>query len=115
MSPRFAKGQSSMLYDVRTYVCRPGTLNAHLAFYAEHGFETQKKHLGEPLAYLQTETGDVNSYIHIWAYQDVVDWVKRRGAMLADPKWIEYKTRSGEAGYLVSQSNQLMVRVPFWK
>ncbi len=28
-----------MLYDVRTYTCRPGTLKRHLALYAEHGFD----------------------------------------------------------------------------
>lgn len=55
-----------MLYDVRTYTCRPGTLKKHLALYAEHGFAIQKRHLGTPLAYMQTETGDVNSYMHIW-------------------------------------------------
>jgi hypothetical protein len=104
-----------MLYDVRTYVCRPGTIKLHLALYAEHGFETQKKHLGEPLAYLQTETGDVNSYVHIWAYHDAADRAQRRAAMVADPKWLDYQKRSAEAGYLMSQSNQLMVRVPFWK
>ena len=50
-----------MLYDVRTYACRPGTIRKHQAWYLEHGFEVQKRHLGDPLVYLLTETGDVNS------------------------------------------------------
>jgi len=102
-----------MLYDVRTYVCRPGTIKAHLAIYAEHGYDVQRKHLGDPVAYLQTETGNINSYIHIWAYHDAQDRAQRRAAMQADPKWAAYVKLSGEAGYLVSQNNQLMTPVSF--
>ena len=104
-----------MLYDVRTYVCRPGTIKAHLAIYEEHGFEVQKKHLGEPVLYAQTETGNVNSYIHVWAYKDAADRAQRRAAMQADPGWIAYMKRSAEAGYLQSQNNQLMPPVSFFK
>ena len=104
-----------MLYDVRTYVCRPGTIKAHLAIYEEHGFEVQKKHLGEPVLYAQTETGNVNSYIHVWAYKDAADRAQRRAAKQADPGWIAYMKRSAEAGYLQSQNNQLMTPVSFFK
>ena len=104
-----------MLYDVRTYVCRPGTIKAHLAIYEEHGFEVQKKHLGEPVLYAQTETGNVNSYIHVWAYKDAADRAQRRAAMQADPDWIAYMKRSAEAGFLQSQNNQLMTPVSFFK
>ncbi|MEC8027675.1 MAG: NIPSNAP family protein, partial [Pseudomonadota bacterium] len=55
-----------MLLDVRTYRCRPGTINAHLALYNEMGKAPQTRHLGQPLAYLKTETGDPNEYVHIW-------------------------------------------------
>jgi len=104
-----------MLYDVRTYVCRPGTIKAHLALYEQYGFEAQKRHLGEPVAYMQTETGNVNSYIHIWLYKDAQDRAQRRAAMQADPDWAAYVKRSGEAGYLQSQNNQLMTAVSFFK
>ena len=104
-----------MLYDVRTYVCRPGTIKAHLAIYEEHGFEVQKSHLGEPVLYLVTETGNVNSYLHVWAYKDAQDRAQRRAAMQADPKWNAYQKRSGEAGYLLSQNNQLMTEASFFK
>ena len=104
-----------MLYDVRTYVCRPGTIKAHLAIYEEHGFEVQKKHLGEPVLYAQTETGNVNSYIHVWAYKDAADRAQRRAAMQADTGWIANMKRSAEAGFLQSQNNQLMTPVSFFK
>ncbi len=104
-----------MLYDVRTYVCRPGTIKDHLAIYAECGFEVQKRHLGEPVAYLQTETGNVNTYLHIWAYRDAQDRAQRRAALQADPEWVAYQKRSAKAGYLMSQNNQLMTPVSFFK
>ena len=104
-----------MLYDVRTYVCRPGTIKAHLALYEQYGFAPQKRHLGEPLVYMQTETGNVNSYIHIWAYKDAQDRAQRRAAMQADPEWIEYTRRSAELGSMQSQNNQLMTPVSFFQ
>ncbi|CAM4048479.1 NIPSNAP family protein [Bordetella tumbae] len=104
-----------MLYDVRTYTCRPGTIKKHLALYAEHGYEIQSRHLGKPLAYMQTETGNVNSYMHIWVYQDAADRAARRQALQSDPEWASYLTKSAEAGYVVSQENRLMTPVAFFK
>jgi hypothetical protein len=104
-----------MLYDVRTYTCHAGKIRKHLALYAEHGYDVQRRHLGEPLAYMQTESGDVNSYVHIWVFDDAADRARKRAALQADPAWAEYLARSSEAGYLLSQRNQLMTAVPFFK
>ena len=103
-----------MLLDVRTYVCRPGTINAHLALYAEFGKPPQARHLGEPLAYLKTETGDPNEYVHIWVYENAGDREAKRAAMWADPEWLDYTRRSAELGALARQSNRLMVPVDFF-
>jgi hypothetical protein len=35
--------------------------------------------------------------------------------MQADPKWVAYQKRSGDAGYLLSQNNQLMTEASFFK
>lgn len=104
-----------MLYDVRTYTCIPGTIKKHLALYAEHGFDIQRRHLGEPALYAQTETGDVNSYLHIWAYDSAADRATKRAALQADPAWANYLKLSAEAGYLMSQTNRLMTPVSFFK
>ncbi|VFR20912.1 hypothetical protein ANT2_3775 [plant metagenome] len=104
-----------MLYDVRTYTCRAGTIRKHLALYAEHGYAVQSRHLGKPLAYLQTETGNVNSYLHIWVYQDAADREARRKALQKDPEWANYLSKSADAGFLISQQNTLMTEVPFFQ
>ncbi len=103
-----------MLYDVRTYTCRPGTLKKHTALYAEHGWAIQRRHLGEPLAYLQTDAGNVNSYTHIWVFDDAADRARKRAALAQDPAWQAYLQKSGDAAYLVSQENRLMVPAPFF-
>jgi hypothetical protein len=104
-----------MLLDVRTYTCRPGTIKKHLALYAEHGYEIQSRHLGKPLAYMQTETGNVNSYMHIWVYDSPADREAKRQALQKDPVWADYLKISAEAAYLISQENQLMTPVSFFK
>ena len=103
-----------MLLDVRTYTCRPGTIKAHLALYDKLGKGPQTKHLGQPFAYLVTETGNVNQYIHIWAYENAADREKRRAAMQADPDWIAYTQESAKLGALVEQNNRLMRPVEFF-
>ena len=102
-----------MLLDHRTYTVKPGTMAKHMAIYEEHGLKPQKRHLGEPLAYLITESGEVNTYVHIWVYQDAADRAARRAAMSADPDWHVYLQKTAEAGYLISQKNSLMTPASF--
>ena len=40
-----------MLFDVRTYTCRPGSIRKHMELYREKGWDAQRRHLGEPLFY----------------------------------------------------------------
>ena len=102
-----------MIFDHRTYTCRAGTLPKQLAVYREQGFETQTRHLGQPFLYGTVETGNVNSYIHVWAYEDAADRARKRAAMAADPQWQAYLQASAEAGYLISQENKILQAVPF--
>lgn len=103
-----------MLLDVRTYTCRPGTIKQHLALYEEMGKGPQTRHLGQPLAYMTTETGNPNQYIHIWVYENAGDREAKRNAMWADPDWIAYTQASAKLGALVEQENKLMKPVDFF-
>lgn len=103
-----------MLLDVRTYTCRPGAIKPHIALYEKLGKTPQTRHLGQPLAYLVTETGDVNQYIHIWVYENAADREKRRATMWADPEWVAYTQESAKLGALVKQENRLMTPVEFF-
>lgn len=103
-----------MLLDVRTYTCRPGTIKKHLAIYEQYGKVPQTRHLGQPLAYLVTETGNVNQFIHIWVYENAGDRERKRAAMWADPDWVKYTEESAKLGALVSQENRLMTPATFF-
>ena len=87
-----------MLLDVRTYTCKPGTIKNHLELYERMGKAPQSKHLGQPLAYMTTETGNPNQYIHIWVYENAGDREVKRAAMWADPDWIAYTQESAKLG-----------------
>jgi hypothetical protein len=76
---------------------------------------TATRHLGKPLAYLQTDAGNVNSYMHIWVYESAADRDARRQALQYDPAWADYLKMSAEAAYLISQENRLMTPVSFFK
>lgn len=104
-----------MLFDVRTYTCRPGTIKLQLELYEKLGLKPQTKHLGQPVAFLVTETGAINTYIHIWAYESAADRETKRAGMQADPDWQAFLKASAEAGYLASQQNQLMTPASFFQ
>lgn len=106
--------ENSMLLDVRTYTCRTGTIKKHLALYERLGKGPQTRHLGEPFAYLVTETGNVNQYIHIWAYDNAGDREQRRAKLWADAEWMTYVEESAKLGALQQQENRLMQPVSFF-
>jgi len=104
-----------MLFDHRTYECRPGTVKDQLALYREKGLAPQTRHLGQPFFYALTETGNPNTFIHIWRYENAGDREARRAALWADPEWLAYVRESREAGYLIRQENRLMVPAEFFE
>jgi hypothetical protein len=106
--------EDSVLIDLRTYRVKPGRVKPQLEIYAKHGFATQTRYLGQPLAYLQCENGELNTIVHLWAYDDVTDRATKRAAMFADPEWQNWLKIQAEAEHLVAQSNNLMVPTSFW-
>ena len=104
-----------MIFDHRTYYCRPGMIKPHLDLYAKMGFGPQSRHLGRPALYATTEVGDVNSYVHVWFYKDLADRTAKRAAMWTDPEWIAYVAKSAELAALVRQENKILIAAPFFK
>ena len=52
---------------------------------SEKGKPAQSKHLGQPLLFATTETGNPNEYTHIWVYKNADDREKKRAGMWSDP------------------------------
>lgn len=104
-----------MIFDHRTYYCRPGTIKKHLELYEQHGFGPQSRVLGPPVLYAATEVGDVNSYVHVWAYTDLADRTARRAKLWSDPEWLAYVAKSSELGALTKQENKILIATKFFK
>ena len=103
-----------MLVDHRTYRIKPGHTQMHLKIYEQYGYKAQTRHLGQPIAYMFAESGDVNTVVHNWAYEDAADRARRRSAMQADPEWIAFVEESAKLGALEHQENCLMQPVSFF-
>lgn len=103
-----------MLFDVRTYTIRPMKMKEQLELYDRMGRVPQTRHLGQPALFLLTETGQVNTYLHIWAYENAGDREQRRAALWKDPEWLDYVKETTKLDALVHQSTQLMTSVDFF-
>jgi hypothetical protein len=102
-----------LLVDHRTYRIKPGHMQTHLKIYEEFGFAAQSRHLGQPHAYMFAESGEMNSLVHQWVYEDAADRAKRRAAMMADPEWQVYLKKLIESELLIDQRTSLMVPTKF--
>ena len=102
-----------MLVDVRTYTAKPGYTPAQVELYEKHGFPVQLRHMGQPLCYLQAESGEMNTFLHLWVYESAADREQKRANMQKDPDWKVYLDKNREAGNLVAQRTSLMVPAKF--
>jgi len=102
-----------MIYDQRIYTCRPGTIRQQIELYEKFGKVPQTRHLGNPVLWATTEVGDVNQFVHIWAYKDLAERTAKRAAMQADPEWQAYVKKTAELGALIKQENRILVGVSF--
>ena len=86
-----------MIVDHRTYRIKAGHTQTHLKIYEEYGFKAQTRHLGQPIAYMFAETGDVNTVVHNWAYEDAADRAKRRSRRFtrAPPLAVRLSVKAG--------------------
>ena len=102
-----------VLVDARTYTIKPGCTAAQLKVYEELGFPLQLKYMGQPLGYLQAESGELNTLLHMWVYDSAADREQKRATMMKDPAWHKYLNANRENGYIIGQRNSLMTPVSF--
>jgi len=103
-----------MIVDERTYTIAPGLLADYLDNHMKVALPIMRRHLGEPLAYFTTETGDLNQFVHLWRYEDFADRERRRASLYADDQWTAYRRDVGERGWVLHQHSRILraVSVP---
>ena len=74
-----------MIYEVRTYTLKPGTVpEAEKRF----GEVLQHREKYSPLgAFWHTELGPLNQIIHVWPYENLQHRFETRTQAMKDPNW----------------------------
>lgn len=103
-----------MLYELRHYTCKPGTMPEQHDIYQKWGMEPQVRVLGLPVMFAITEVGELGSYVHVWAYRDLADRQAKRQALYADQGFQEYRRRFLATSNMQAMHNSLLTSVPFF-
>ncbi len=74
-----------MIYEIRTYNLRPGTLPEVLDLFGER-MEHRNKY-SAPAAFWYTEIGPLNQIVHVWPYENAEERDRVRAAAQKDPNW----------------------------
>lgn len=101
-----------MIVEERIYTLKPASVPEWFKAYETEGFKIQLGHLGNMVGYYTTEVGDLNLVVHMWAYENFEDRMKRRAALGADPAWRAYLPKV--AHLLLNQQNRIMNPAPFF-
>ena len=91
-----------MIYEVRTYNCKPGTVPEIEKRFAE-AYEVRKT-LSPMAAFWHTEIGPLNQIIHVWPYKDLAERDRIRAESLKLSGW---PPKIGE--FLLEQKSDIFV------
>ena len=94
-----------MIYEVRTYVLTPGSLNTVIDTFGEH-YEHRKPY-SELAAFFYTEIGPLNEIIHIWPYENTAERERVRAQAAESPHWPPPIRE-----HIVSQRSEVYVPTP---
>lgn len=95
-----------MIYEVRTYDCRPTTMPEVIKRFGD-AYEHRRKY-SELAACWYTEIGPLNQIVHIWPYESLDERGRIRAEAANDPNW---PPRIQE--FLVNATAEIFVPFPF--
>jgi hypothetical protein len=95
-----------MICEQRTYSLVPGGVREYLRLYNEMAREVQVSILGDLVALLQPEGGDLNQLVFLWRFDHFDARRERRERLLADPRFTEFRKASRHL--LVRQESRLL-------
>ena len=74
-----------MIYEVRTYTLKPGSVQAYEDNFEEGLVEREK--FSPLVAFWHTEIGPLNQVIHVWPYENLEERNRIRGESVKSGKW----------------------------
>jgi hypothetical protein len=101
-----------MFVEQRTYTTHPGKLGEYLALYLSQGLAIQQRILGRMVGYYQSEIGELNQVVHLWAYDTLDERAERRAVLLADEGFMAYVRQM--LPLLVRQESRILRPAPFF-
>ena len=96
-----------MIIEMRTYTVRPGTIAEVVKRFGD-ALPNRQKYGDQLVAVWQSEVGQLNQFIHVWAYDSFEQRTSVRGAAMKDPGW---PPQNGE--FLVDMQNEIFHPAPF--
>jgi heme-degrading monooxygenase HmoA len=104
-----------MVYELRTYHCMPGKLQALISRFEKVTIHLFEKHGFHQVGYWTVQIGESNQdFIYMLKWDSLDDRTKRFAAFQADPEWIAARAKSEENGTLVhSFSNTILQPTSF--
>jgi len=102
-----------MIIDHRSYTVYPAKFSAFLRLWKSTALPIQLEHGGRFLGMFVTDTGPVNTLLHMWAYADAADRERRRRTFEALPEWKAYRRQLDELDALAQAQTMLIRPAPF--
>src|SRR5262249_43080167 len=102
--------EEPMIYEVRTYTLRPGTVAEFEERYAKRlPLREQHSKLG---GFWHTEFGPLNQVIHVYPYDDLAQRTAVREALAKDTARAQIP---GGGEFIVAQEAEIMIPAPFMR
>ena len=95
-----------MMHEIRTYTLVPGGVREYLRIYNEQARSVQTEILGNLVALMVPECGDVNQLIFHWSFRSYEDRIQRRADLTADTRFTEFRKQVRHL--LVRQESRLL-------
>ena len=98
-----------MIYDLRTFTVKSGRFAEYVDLHTKIALPILLKHLGTPVGYWSSVTGEMNEFVHLWQFDDFGDMERRQDALSGDPAWRSYVVDVlGKSAVLQRQQSKLL-------
>ena len=76
-----------MIYELRTYTVKPGTLGDMIKAASTISRDIRKNDYGKLEGYWSTEIGPLNQVLHMWSYNSFDERARLRAELAKNPRW----------------------------
>ena len=103
-----ASGKLGPIFEWRSYMIKPGAMGGMINAWAD-AIEARTK-LSPLVICMQTESGELNKFVHVWAYESLNHRAEVRAEAVSKGIW---PPKGTPPGTLVRQENKILLAAPF--